>query len=247
MSARKFHAQQNVSIEEYLKYFYDIPAECPYGMAETAVYRQQQFGGLPDSVLGSFLAAGFRRNGNTLYTMNCPGCRKCTPIRVIPSEFNSNRNQKRVWKRNSDIVVTLGPLTITEEKLALCGEFLGERFPGRGNSSVDYYGTFFASSITNTLEIEYRLNGRLVGVGIIDIGESWINAVYFYFDPAESRRSPGTYNILYLIELCRKYEIHYLYLGYCIQEIQAMEYKGNFKPHYLLLDGEWVQVTRNKK
>lgn len=247
MSARKFYVQDNVSIDEYLQYFYDIAAECPYGMSQTAVYRQQQFGRIPESVLGSFLAAGFRRNGNTLYTMNCPGCRKCTPIRLIPSEFNPNRNQKRVWKRNNDIVATMGPLTITEEKLALCGEFLGERFPGRGNSPVDYYGTFFASTITNTLEIEYRLDDRLVGIGIIDIGDIWINAVYFYFDPAQARRSPGTYNILYLIDLCRKYELRYVYLGYIIHEIQAMAYKGNFKPHYLLIDGEWVHVTGNKK
>jgi len=244
MSARKHYVHENEDIEKYLQYFYDIPAECPYGMAETAVYRQQQFGGIPESVLSSFLAAGFRRNGNTLYTMNCPGCRKCTPIRVVPVEFQPNRNQKRVWKRNNDLIVTMGPLTITEEKLALCGEFLNERFPGKGNSPVDYYGSFFASTIANTLEIEYRLQERLIGVGIIDIGESWVNAVYFYFDPLEAKRSPGTYNILYLIELCRKYDLQYLNLGYVIHDVQAMGYKSNFKPHYLLIGGEWVKVIR---
>jgi leucyl-tRNA---protein transferase len=245
MSARKHYVQENADIEKYLQYFYDIPAECPYGMSQTAVYRQQQFGGIPESVLGSFLEAGFRRNGNTLYTMNCPECRKCTPIRVVPTEFQPNRNQKRVWKRNNDIVATMGPLTITEEKLVLCGEFLTDRFPGRGNSPVDYYGSFFASTIANTLEIEYRLQGRLIGVGIIDIGESWVNAVYFYFDPSEARRSPGTYNILYLIELCRKHDLQYLNLGYVIHDLQAMEYKANFKPHYLLIDGEWVKEIRS--
>ena len=245
MTARKFYGQGNVDIEEYLQYFYDIPTECPYGMSQTAVYRQQQFGGIPESVLGSFLAAGFRRNGNSLYTMNCPGCRKCTPIRVTPAEFQPNRNQKRVWKRNNDLVATMGPLTITEEKLSLCGEFLSERFPGRENSPVDYYGSFFAGTIANTLEIEYRLQGRLIGVGIVDIGDSWINAVYFYFDPGESKRSLGTYNILYIIELCRKYDLKYLYLGYVIHDVQSMAYKGNFKPHYLLIDEEWVKVRRS--
>ena len=207
MSARKYYVQQHADIEEYLEYFYDIPAECPYGISQTAVYRQQQFGGIPESVLGNFLSAGFRRNGNTLYTMNCPKCRKCMPIRVVAKEFKPNRNQKRVWKRNNDLVAAMGPLYITEEKLSLCGEFLSERFPVKGNSPVDYYGSFFASTIANTLEIEYRLQGRLIGVAVVDIGDSWINAVYFYFDPSEARRSPGTYNILYLIDLCRKYDL----------------------------------------
>lgn len=245
MSARKYHSQEEQSIEEYLQYFYDIPSECPYGMSEIAVYRQQQFGGLPESVLGNFLASGFRRNGNTLYAMYCRGCQKCIPIRVVPSEFKPNRNQKRVLAKNEDIVVTMGPLSITEEKLSLCGEFLDQRFPGKGNSPVDYYGTFFAGTITSTLELEYRVQDRLIGVGIIDVGENWLNAVYFYFDPKEARRSPGTYNILHLMKLGHKYNLQHLYLGYVIPEIQSMRYKSNFKPNYLLLNGQWQKMSRN--
>lgn len=228
-----------LSIEEYLPYFFDIEVECPYGMNETAVYRQQQFVSLPDPLFEKFLEAGFRRNGNTLYTMVCPSCRKCTPIRIEPSEFQPNRNQKRVMRRNEDLDISMNALKITEEKLALCGKFLETRFPGKGNSAVGYYGTFFANSVTSTLEIEYRFKEKLVGVGVVDIGEAWLNAVYFYFDPDEGKRSPGTFNITYLIELCRKNKIKKYYLGYLIRELQAMQYKQNFKPHYLLQNGVW--------
>jgi len=237
----KHISSASYSIDQYLKYFYDIAVECPYGLPQRAVYRQQQFVSLPDDLFGKFLEAGFRRNGNTIYTMVCPNCRKCTPIRIDSGEFTPNRNQKRVLRRNEDLTISMGPLKITEEKLLLCGSFLKERFPVKGNSPVGYYGTFFANSITNTVEVEYRCEEKLIGVGIVDIGCNWVNVVYFYCDPGESRRSLGTFNILHLINLCRKNNIRNVYLGYLIREVRAMRYKENFKPHFLLQDGAWVK------
>ncbi|OKY75288.1 MAG: hypothetical protein BM485_09980 [Desulfobulbaceae bacterium DB1] len=231
------------SIEHYLPFFYDIPVECPYGLGQTAVYRQQQFVSLPDIIMRKFLEAGFRRNGNTIYTMVCPGCGKCLPIRLHPGEFTPNRNQKRVLRRNGDLEISMAALRITEEKLSLCGKFLEKRYPGRGNSAVGYYGTFFANSICSTLEIEYRLEKKLIGVAVVDLGGDWLNAVYFYFDPGEEKRSPGTFNILHLVELCKNNGIETLYLGYLIREVRAMNYKQKFSPHYLLEDGRWHKHT----
>lgn len=228
------------SIDTYLPHFFDFAVECPYGMPETAVYRQQQFVSMPDALFGQFLAAGFRRNGNTIYTMVCPDCSSCVPIRLDPARFRPNRNQKRAISRNSDVDLTLGPLRITEEKLALCGKFLQQRYPREDSSPVGYYGSFFASSITTTLEIEYRIRGRLLGTAVVDVAADWLNAVYFYFDPAEAKRSPGTFNILCLIDFCRENNIGHLYLGYLIREVGAMRYKENFKPHSLLLKGQWI-------
>ena len=232
------------SIAHYLPYFYDIAVECPYGLPQTAVYRQQQFVSLPDELFGRFLQAGFRRNGNTIYSMVCPRCRKCLPIRIDAGEFIPNRNQKRVLRRNGDLTVAMGPLKITEEKLLLCGRFLEQRYPLKGNSAEGYYGSFFANSVTNTVEVEYRLGDRLIGVAIVDLGCSWLNAVYFYFDPEASTRSPGTFNILHLLELGRRNNINHIYLGYLIREVRAMRYKENFKPHFLLINGEWVNDSR---
>jgi arginine-tRNA-protein transferase len=238
----KHSGSASYSIDQYLRFFYDIAVQCPYDLPHKAIYRQQQFVSLPDDLFGQFLEAGFRRNGNTIYTMVCPDCRKCLPIRIDSGEFAPNRNQKRVLRRNEDLTITMGPLRITEEKLLLCGSFLKERFPIKGNSPVGYYGTFFANSITNTVEVEYRCAEKLLGVAVVDIGCEWVNAVYFYFDPGETRRSLGTFNILHLINLCRRNSIPHLYLGYLIREVRAMRYKENFKPHYLLQDGMWVKA-----
>ena len=76
-------------------------------------------------------------------------------------------------------------------------------------------------------------------MSIVDIGAAWLNAVYFFFDPAEAPRSPGVFNILNLINLCRQHDLEYLYLGYTIAEVQAMRYKAAFLPHQLLINGTW--------
>ena len=67
-------------------------------------------------------------------------------------------------------------------------------------------------------------------------------AVFFYFDPAEEKRSPGTYNILYLIDFCRQKKIKFIYLGYWIENVKPMSYKAKFKPHYILQDNNWKLV-----
>jgi leucyl-tRNA---protein transferase len=226
------------------KYFYDIPARCPYGLPQMAIYHQAMLGRVPDGTMAQFMATGYRRSGNNLYRMLCPECWECVPIRLKAAEFQRNRTQQRTWKKNQDLTVEITPLHATAEKLALCNKFLQSRYPGRGNSADEYYFGFFLSTITTTFEIEYRApDGRLVGVAVVDAGGDWLNAVYFYFDPAESTRSPGTFNILYLLDFCRERKIDYLYLGYWIKDLHAMSYKANFHPHELFLDNRWTNQS----
>lgn len=224
--------------------FFDIAADCPYGLPHAAVYRQALFGPIPDHTMDAFLAAGFRRNGNTMYTMVCRECQGCVPIRLDPEEFAPNRNQRRTLARNRDLTVATGPLQITPDRLALCDAFLNTRYPGRHSTALDYYSGFFVNAVTNTMEISYRLDGRLVGVAIVDITLASLNAVYFYFDPALTARSLGTFNILTLVELCRQEGKEFLYLGYWIAEVPAMRYKAQFMPHYLLRGTLWQRVDR---
>jgi arginyl-tRNA--protein-N-Asp/Glu arginylyltransferase len=227
---------------QFDKYFHDITLECPYGLARKAVYRQAQFSFMPDNLMKFFLVNGFRRNGNYIYSMVCDGCDSCVPIRVAPLSFVRNRNQKRVWRKNQDLKIKISPLQINNEKLAICDKFLQTRFPGKGNSALDYYAGFFVNSLDCTYEIEMWDGDYLIGVSIVDIIDDIINCVYFYFDPVAEKRSPGTFNILYLVDYALKQEFKHVYLGYYIKELSAMAYKSNFKPHSLLIDGEWRNI-----
>ena len=223
------------------KYFYDVTVNCPYHQPYHATFYQGVSGPMPDRGMELFLAAGYRRNGNYLYTMHCALCSACVPIRLHPKTFRPDRNQRRVMRRNSDVEIKVGNVQPNPENLALCEKFLQDRYPHKNNTAKGYYSGFFLNTITTTVEFRYRIQGRLIGTGIVDIGDNWLNAVYFYFDQDESRRSPGIFNILTMINFCLQEKIEYLYLGYYIRNVPAMNYKDRFNPHYFLIDSEWQE------
>ncbi len=227
------------------EYFVEMAVECPYHLPHEALFYQALFAPVPERVMELFLAHGYRRNGNCLYAMHCAACSACVPIRLHPQGLRLNRNQRRVMKKNQDLEIEIGPVQSSPENLALCQKFLSRRYPHKNNQAESYYSGFFLTTIVSCMEIRYRLEGRLVGCAIVDVGANWMNAVYFYFDPMESGRSLGTFNILTMADLCRQYQINVLYLGYYIQSVAAMNYKSRFTPHFLYLDSQWQQVVKD--
>jgi arginine-tRNA-protein transferase len=230
-------------LDRLAPYFHESETDCPYGLPARAVYRVAGFHGIPEEIMGALLAAGYRRNGNSVYAMRCPECRGCRPIRLVPRHFAPNRSQRRTLRRNQDVEIEAGPLAPAPEKIALLQKFFSRRFPNRHNSAADYYAGFFLNSSNFSLEIKYLLNGILLGSSIVDVGASWLNAVYFFFDPDHERRGLGTLNILHLLDLCREHDLEHLYLGYAISEVQAMRYKTSFRPHQILTAGKWRTST----
>ncbi len=225
------------------RYFINMSMKCPYQLPYQATFYQALFGPLTDHIMELFLAAGYRRNGNSLYTMRCQSCDLCIPIRLHPTEFKPSRNQRRVLKKNQDVEVSFGPVQMNNENMKLCERFLRQRYPQKSNTALGYYSSFFLNHIVNSLEFHYRVGDRLLGNGIVDIGENWMNAVYFYFDTDEEKRSLGTFNILSMIDFCKQNGIEYLYLGYYIPKVSAMNYKKRFRPHYLREKDRWVRYT----
>jgi arginine-tRNA-protein transferase len=73
--------------------------------------------------------------------------------------------------------------------------------------------------------------------------EQGLSAVYTFFDPAQTKRSLGGYAILWQIKMAQDLGLPYLFLGYWIKECQKMEYKSNYRPLQLLVDGRWVAVN----
>lgn len=133
---------------------------------------------------------------------------------------------------------------MSRENIALLDKFLRTRFPDGKSSAESYYTGFFITSMTNCFEIRYRVGDELLGVAVVDGSKEWLNAVYFYFDPDQGWRSPGTLNILHLVDFCRSHRIGPLYLGYWIRGVRSMRYKSSFKPHELFFNGNWLHIER---
>jgi arginine-tRNA-protein transferase len=77
---------------------------------------------------------------------------------------------------------------------------------------------------------EYRLDGRLVGTGYVDVLPQALSAIYFFYDFQIKDRSPGIWNVLSIIEEAKKRNIPHVYLGYLVEGCPGMAYKGTFHP-----------------
>src|SRR5690606_20964949 len=94
--------------------------------------------------------------------------------------------------------------------------------------------------------IEFRENGMLRMVSIVDELQDGLSSVYTFFEPDVPAASFGTYNILWQIELCRKLDLPYLYLGYWIGQSRKMAYKIQFQPMQGLVDGKWEALAETE-
>ncbi|KAI9467214.1 arginine-tRNA-protein transferase [Lactarius psammicola] len=85
----------------------------------------------------------------------------------------------------------------------------------------------------------YRLDGKLVGMGVIDILPSCVSSVYFMWEKEYEKFSLGKLSALQEISLAKEFhdagvpQLKYLYMGYYIYTCQKMKYKGEYSPSFL--------------
>lgn len=188
------------------------------------------------------LSAGDRRQGLLLYRPRCASCSACEPIRLDITSFRPSRSQRRAHRQGDRFLeVRIGEPTATAEKVDLYNRHKLERGLAVGDDLLDLstYREFLVETCVETIELEYRLDGRLVAVAISDRATEGLSAVYAFFDPRDSRLSLGTYSIMKQLDLCREWGLRYLYLGLYVEGSPPMEYKTRYRPHERRIDGRW--------
>ncbi len=186
---------------------------------------------------------GFRRSGDNVYRPHCRGCNACVPVRIPVDDFVPSRAQRRAWQRNSDLEVTAARTEFGPEHLDLYHRYQQARHDGRvtvrdSREQLE----FLRSRFINPSSLEYRLDGRLLMVSVIDQLPQGLSAVYTFYeadDAALARRSLGTFGVLRLIEECRRRQLPWLYLGYWIAESDKMAYKSRYRPLHAYRNGRW--------
>jgi leucyl-tRNA---protein transferase len=191
------------------------------------------------------LQAGWRRFGRAFFHPVCSDCQACQSLRVLVGAFNADRSQRRARQANSDVTLVIGEPEVTAEKLRLYDRFHAYQTADKGWPAQDpkepmEYVASFVDNPFDTEEWCYYRDGRLVGVGYVDVLPDALSAIYFYYDPSERARSLGTFNVLRIIDSAAARGIPHVYLGYYVEGCPSLEYKARFRPNEVRgPDGQW--------
>lgn len=196
---------------------------------------------LSNTVYGNLMEQGFRRSGDYIYKPNCPGCDACRSLRIPVYDFHHSRRHRRCIRRNSEITVHAAPPRFSREHFRLYQRYVRERHEGSqmDDLSAEQYFDFLTAHWCDTIFYEFRDAGDLVAVAVTDTLPGSLSAVYTYYAPELAQRSLGMLAILWLIQEARSAGVPYLHLGYWIEESAKMRYKSDFRPHEVLIGGQW--------
>lgn len=199
-------------------------------------------------VYSQLLQLGFRRSGQFVYRPECDECCACIPVRVPVAEFQPDRSQLRAAKRHADLSIRLLGLVHVEEHFELYRRYQAVRHPGGGmdQDDRDQYENFILKSNIASFLAEFREDGVLRMVSLIDQIGDGLSSAYTFYEPDLPGASLGTANILWQIGLARQIGVPYVYLGYWIEECRKMAYKMRFKPLEGLIDGVWRPLSANQ-
>jgi arginine-tRNA-protein transferase len=192
-------------------------------------------------IYNAMIQDGFRRSGGLVYRPDCAHCQACQPVRLRVQDIAIDRSQRRALKRHNNLEARELPLLFIDEHYALYQRYQKTRHAGGGMDEDDeeQYIRFLMQSQVDTRLIEFREDGQLRLVSVIDVLADGLSSVYTFFDPDIPNASFGTFNILWQAATCRQLGLPYLYLGYWIAQSPKMAYKANFQPLEILKNGRW--------
>ena len=224
-------------------FFTTTPLPCPY-FADRVERRviTELTGKDSQSLHEALTRAGYRRSHGVAYAPTCPGCNDCVSVRIRADDFQPSRSQRKIINRNSDIEAMEVAPVANEEQFILFASYQSSRHSGGDMESMDFsdYQSLLEENTIDTGLVEFRQQDRLVAGLLIDRLSDGYSAVYSFFDTdIESRRSLGTYMVLWLIDNARAQGLEHVYLGFWINNCRKMSYKADFTPLEYYIDGVW--------
>ncbi|GAB4387016.1 arginyltransferase [Albidovulum sp.] len=234
------------------QFYVTAPQPCPYleGRSERKLFTALQ-GANAERLNDALSKQGFRRSQNVLYRPSCAECSACLSARIRVADFRPNKSQRRALRRNAHLRRNATSPWATEEQYALFRRYLDSRHADGGMADMDIFE--FAAMIEETpvrsRVVEYSAPpevpgepNRLTAVCLTDVLDDGLSLVYSFYDPAKTQFSLGTYIILDHVELARRSNLPYVYLGYWVPGSRKMHYKAAFSALEIYKNGRWQDL-----
>ena len=232
-------------LDRSLRFYVTNPSPCPYlpGRNERKAFTNLAIAEA-DSVHNALSQAGFRRSQTIAYRPACSRCNECRSVRVPAREYHFSRNDRRVFKRNHEIVRVPVDAQPTREQYRLLRKYVTTRHENGGMSDLTYrdYGAMVGGSPVRSLIFEYREGGKtgpLVAASITDVLRDGFSMVYTFFDPDHDAQSLGHFMILDHIRHAQDLGLPHVYLGYWVKGSPKMDYKRRYTPLEVLDVDHW--------
>ncbi|HET7410874.1 MAG TPA: arginyltransferase, partial [Paracoccaceae bacterium] len=167
------HHESSLKAQFYLT----APQPCAYleGREERKVFTTLN-GASAASVNNTLSHKGFRRSQAVIYRPACVGCSACMSIRIPVRAFRPGRAQRRIAKRNADLVRRPCEAWATEPQFALFRRYLNARHADGGMADMDAfdYASMVDETPVNTMVVEYHEatgdgDGRLIAACLSDV------------------------------------------------------------------------------
>ncbi|MBK5265027.1 MAG: arginyltransferase [Alphaproteobacteria bacterium] len=239
------------------RFFVTNPSPCPYlpGRSERKVFTE--LSGENSSELNDALGRiGFRRSQNVAYRPSCAGCNACVSVRVVTDEFRANATQRKLLRRNDNLIVTACKPWSTDEQYDLLQRYLKARHPDGGMTEMDEmdFADMVEQTPVDSFVIEYRepsengAPGRLVGACLTDRQSDGLSMIYSFFDPYHADR-PGLGNFIIMDHIirARRAGLPYVYLGYWVEGAKRMQYKVRYRPLERLGKNGWTRFDPDEQ
>jgi leucyl-tRNA---protein transferase len=239
-------------VGELLSHFVEDPRACDYLPALRAALEYRVMTAVDPEELEALLVRGWRRLGPFYFRPACAGCFECVSLRIPVATFAPTASQKRADARARRFQARLGRPRIDQERLDLYARWHAAREDRRGWRASplgrEEYALQFAYPHPAARELSLWDDERLVAVALCDVTPRAWSLVYFFYDPAIARLSPGVANVTRAVALAGQRGIPHVYLGYRVLGCASMRYKAAFRPHELLVgrpgpeeEPQWVR------
>jgi len=114
------------------------------------------------------------------------------PLRVVLDRFHPSKSQRRVLRRNADLLTSVGP-TVLNNDLRQMFEAHAQRFTVNVPPNLETFLGLQPDTVPcENMTLAVHSGERLVAASFLDLGKVAVSSLYGIFDLAESGQSPSS-------------------------------------------------------